>query len=140
MLVVYTIVVRTRENSTRETRTPWYMGSAILVVSVVLWEPYSEYQNICINAPAGPGAQLRVPRRHTHTWDGLHTRHLLESTHTNTQNIWVLWGLRRACGMRLGPLARRGIADCGLALAPAAFSAARPSDYRAMHSAAPSAV
>merc|ERR1712194_272895 len=25
-----------------------------------------------------------VPTRHTHKWDGLHTRHLLESTHTNT--------------------------------------------------------
>ena len=26
----------------------------------------------------------RVPTRHTRKWDGLHTRHLLESTHTNT--------------------------------------------------------
>ena len=25
-----------------------------------------------------------VPTRHTHKWDDLHTRHLLESTHTNT--------------------------------------------------------
>ena len=25
-----------------------------------------------------------MPTRHTHKWDGLHTRHLLESTHTNT--------------------------------------------------------
>ena len=25
-----------------------------------------------------------VPTRHTHKWDGLNTRHLLESTHTNT--------------------------------------------------------
>ena len=25
-----------------------------------------------------------VPTRHTHTMDGLHTRHLLESTHANT--------------------------------------------------------
>jgi len=25
-----------------------------------------------------------VPTRHTHKWDGLHTRHLLQSTHTNT--------------------------------------------------------
>ena len=25
-----------------------------------------------------------VPTRYTHKWDGLHTRHLLESTHTNT--------------------------------------------------------
>ena len=26
-----------------------------------------------------------VPTRHTHKWDGLHTRHLLESTHTKSQ-------------------------------------------------------
>jgi hypothetical protein len=27
-----------------------------------------------------------VPTRHTHKWDGLHTRHLLESTHTTHTN------------------------------------------------------
>ena len=37
-----------------------------------------------------------VPTRHTHKWDGLHTRHLLESTHTNTHKhtIYLLYGCR----------------------------------------------
>ena len=37
------------------------------------------YTYMCINAPEGCRHA-----RHTHKWDGLHTRHLLESTHTNT--------------------------------------------------------
>jgi hypothetical protein len=29
--------------------------------------------------------------RHTHKWDGLHARHLLESTHTNTNTVHVIF-------------------------------------------------
>ena len=36
-----------------------------------------------------------VPTRHTHNWDGLHTRHLLESTHTNTHKQSYL--IRLSC-------------------------------------------
>ena len=37
-----------------------------------------EVASICINAPEG------CQTRHTQKWDILHTRHLPESTHTNT--------------------------------------------------------
>ena len=39
-----------------------------------------------------------VPTRHTHTWDGLHTRHLLESTHTNTHKHTVRYSYSVAVG------------------------------------------
>ena len=66
-------------------------GSTGTFISIHTKSPWCIFQAILMNTRVGfqvvSYAYLRsggVPTRHTHRWDGLHTRHLLESTHTNT--------------------------------------------------------
>ena len=67
------------------------------------------YGFICVNAPEGCRHATRHTT-HTHKWDGLHTRHLLESTHTNrktqtnTQRGPTMYSiLKAACGFHTKP-------------------------------------
>ena len=50
-----------------------------------------------------------MPTRHTHKWDGLHTRHLLESAHTRLHLWSVFVELLRARARGRPPLARQGM-------------------------------
>ena len=66
-------------------------GSTGTFISIHTKSPWCIFQAILMNTRVGfqvvSYAYLRsggVPTRHTHRSDGLHTRHLLESTHTNT--------------------------------------------------------
>ena len=55
---------------------PWSRPRVSKVIYFMMWLTYFHHRYLRAGG---------VPTRHTHKWDGLHTRHLLESTHTNTQ-------------------------------------------------------